>query len=329
VLEGDCLEQLRVLPSELVQVCVTSPPYWGVRDYGVDGQLGGEAAVDDYILGLADRFREVKRILREDGVLFLNVGDGYTSGNRKWRAPDKKNRHRAMAMRPDTPDGLKPKDLLLLPARVAATLQAPYLACTGCGATAHSFRWGLLPDRSRTCPRCWTPRPSEVVDSGWYLRSEIIWERPNCQPESVKDRPTRSYETIYLLSKSKRYFYDSTALREPAGNGATRNLRNVWRVNITKGRTGHAAPFPQALAAICISLGSRPGDIVLDPFVGSGTTALVAHRLGRKAIGVELNPSYAATARQAISNCPVHTEHSTVPDELERLLTGTGIWTVR
>lgn len=247
---GEAHQALKAIPDGVVQTVVTSPPYWSLRDYGIDGQIGLEDSVYAFIDRLADVFDEVHRVLRRDGTLWLNIGDSYTSGGRTWRAPDKKNVARAMQTRPETPEGLKPKDLIGVPWRLALALQ----------------------------------------ERGWYLRSEIIWNKPNAQPESVRDRPTRSHETVFLLSKSERYKYDVDAIRGPND----RRLRTVWdvRTQYYREASGHFATFPPGLVEPCIALGSEPGDLVLDPFLGSGTTALVAGKMHRRFAGIELNPEY-------------------------------------
>lgn len=243
------------------QCCVTSPPYWGLRDYDHPNQIGAEDKLDDYIADLVSVFREVRRTLRDDGTFWLNIGDAYTSGGRTWRAPDKKNKGRAMSYRPDTPEGLKPKDLIGLPWRIAFALQA----------------------------------------DGWYLRSDIIWNKPNCQPESVKDRPTRAHEYVFLFSKSEKYFYDPAAMVEPAsGNQAGKNRRTVWNINTEPYKGAHFAVFPSKLVELCLLGGSSAGDMVLDPFLGSGTVGAVAKRLDRKAVGIEMNPEFAELAAQRI-----------------------------
>ncbi|MFK8254201.1 DNA-methyltransferase [Ancylobacter terrae] len=254
--EGDALTVLRRLPSNSVQCAVTSPPYWGLRDYNVPEQIGLEETLPQFINNLTSVFSEMRRVLKDDGVFWLNIGDGYTSGNRGWRAPDKKNPARAMDVRPDTPDGLKSKDLLGIPWRLAFALQ----------------------------------------DDGWYLRADVVWNKPNAMPESVKDRPTRAHEYLFMLTKSERYLYDREAVREPNG----RNCRSVWNVH-TQGFSGaHFATFPPKLIEPCIRSSSRPGDFVLDPFFGSGTAGLVAESLGRRYIGIELNPEYVALAARRI-----------------------------
>lgn len=256
LLEGDSLRILRLLPAGSVQCVVTSPPYWGLRDYGIEGQIGLEESLHQFINRLVAIFAEVRRVLRDDGVLWLNIGDGYTSGNRGYRAPDKKNPARAMNVRPDTPEGLKPKDLMGIPWRLAFALQ----------------------------------------NDGWYLRTDIVWEKPNAMPESVKDRPSRSHEFLFMMTKSERYFYDYEAAKEPAVNGSRRNRRTVWKVHTQATEHAHYAVFPPALIEPCILATSRGGDFVLDPFFGSGTVGLVCQKLGRRFVGIELNPSYADLA---------------------------------
>lgn len=250
--EGDALQVLQRLPSESVQCVVTSPPYWGLRDYNTPDQIGLEPTLPQFINRLLAIFSEVRRVLRQDGVFWLNIGDGYTSGNRGWRAPDKKNPARAMSVRPDTPDGLKPKDLLGIPWRLAFALQ----------------------------------------DDGWYLRADIVWNKPNAMPESVKDRPTRAHEYLFMFTKDERYYYDREAIVEPNG----RNCRSVWNIN-TQGFAGaHFATFPPKLVEPCIKAATRPRDYVLDPFFGSGTVGLVAQELNRRYVGIELHPEYVALA---------------------------------
>ncbi len=256
IYQGDALTTLRTLPSACVQCAVTSPPYWGLRDYNIPIQLGRELSLPEFIARLRDIFSEVRRILKDDGVLWLNIGDSYTSGNRGWRAPDKKNRARAMEVRPDTPDGLKPKDLIGVPWRLAFALQ----------------------------------------DDGWYLRADIIWHKPNAMPESVKDRPTRAHEYLFMLSKNEKYLYDRQAILVPNG----RNRRSVWNINTQAYAGAHFATFPSSLIEPCIKASTRPGDFVLDPFFGSGTTGDVATELGRKYIGIEIHPEYIELAKKRL-----------------------------
>jgi DNA modification methylase len=258
LITGDSRTVLKTLPSECVQCTITSPPYWSLRDYSIDGQIGLETSIAEYLHNLLTVFQELYRITREDGTLWLNIGDSYTSGGRTWRATDKKNPVRAMGTRPPTPEGLKPKDLIGIPWRLAFALQ----------------------------------------ESGWFLRTDIIWNKPNCQPESVKDRPTRSHEYLFLFSKSEHYYYDSESVRGPND----RNLRTVWDINTQAYRDAHFATFPEALISPCLALSSRRGDLVLDPFAGSGTSGAVASRMGCRFLGVELNPGYVAIAEKRIRN---------------------------
>lgn len=256
MIESDAIQALQRLPAQSVQCAVTSPPYWGLRDYGIEGQIGLEENLQQYINKLVAVFAETRRVLKDSGIFWLNIGDGYTSGNRGYRAPDKKNPARAMSVRPDTPDGLKPKDLLGIPWRLALALQA----------------------------------------DGWYLRSDIIWHKPNAMPESVKDRPTRSHEYVFMLTKHEKYYYDYQAVRE---NG--RNRRTVWNVNTAPFPEAHFATFPPALIEPCILSATKKGDFVLDPFFGSGTVGVVCQAHERKFVGIELNDSYIEIAKNRLS----------------------------
>lgn len=262
ILLGDVRELLRDIPDRSFQTCVTSPPYWGLRDYGIGGQIGAEPDMRDYIQDLVAVFREVRRVLKDDGTFWLNIGDSYTSGGRTWRDDDKKNAGRGMSYRAPTPAGLKPKDLVGIPWRLAFALQ----------------------------------------DDGWYLRTDIVWNKPNCQPESVKDRPTRSHEFIFLLTKNERYFYDHEAVKEPAldKKQGAKNRRSVWNINTEPYKGAHFAVYPRELARLCVLAGTRPGDRVLDPFFGSGTTGVVCNELGRVCTGIELNEDYANLARERL-----------------------------
>lgn len=260
IFEGDALTVLRRLPASSVRCVVTSPPYWGLRDYGIEEQIGLEGTMQQFLHRLVSIFAEVKRVLADDGTLWLNIGDGYTSGNRGYRAPDKKNPARAMDVRPDTPEGLKPKDLIGVPWRLAFALQA----------------------------------------DGWYLRSDVVWHKPNAMPESVKDRPARSHEFLFMLTKSERYFYDWQAVREVADGGGMRNRRSVWNVNTRPFAGAHFATFPPDLIRPCIQASTRPGDYVLDPFFGAGTVGLVCQEESRQYIGIELNPEYVALAAERL-----------------------------
>jgi site-specific DNA-methyltransferase (cytosine-N4-specific) len=254
---GDSRRALARMPDRTFQCCITSPPYWSLRNYHIDGQIGLEPSLGDYVDSLLEVFNQVHRVVRDDGTLWLNIGDSFTSGGRTWRAPDRKNPVRAMKVRPPTPNGLKPKDLVGIPWRLAFALQ----------------------------------------EAGWYLRADIIWNKPNCQPESVKDRPTRCHEYMFLFSKSEHYHYDYEAVRGPNG----RNLRTVWDINTKAYRDAHSATFPLDLVEPCIKLGSREGDLVLDPFIGSGTTGHGALNLDRRFVGIELNPDYIRIAGKRLN----------------------------
>jgi DNA modification methylase len=249
---GRATEALDLLPSESVQTVVTSPPYWSLRDYEVEEQIGRDDTLWDYVSSIVDTFAKLRRVVARDGTVWLNLGDSYTSGNRRYRAPDRKNRDRAMSVRPATPKGLKPKDLIGVPWRIAFALQ----------------------------------------DAGWWLRSEVIWSKPNAHPESVRDRPTKAHETIFLLSKSKDYYYDVDAVRGPNG----RQLRTMWEIPTAPRKWGHGgrhpAVMPMALARRCVKMTSRPDDVVLDPYAGSGTTLLAARELNRNWVGIELKSEF-------------------------------------
>ncbi len=259
VLTGDSLVVLPTLEPESIQCCVTSPPYWGLRDYDHPAQIGAETSPEQYVENLVALFREVRRVLRADGTLWLNVGDGYArnggTGNCGPNAIVGNTKKLIQKRNCKVPDcwGLKDRDLLGLPWRVAFALQA----------------------------------------DGWILRSRITWIKKTAMPESVRNRPTTATEELFLFAKSPTYFYDPDGVREPSGA----NLRNYWILGPDTSGNGHPAAFPRELARRCILLGSRPGDAVLDPFGGSGTTGVAASELGRKAILVELNPSYAKMSK--------------------------------
>lgn len=266
---ADAREKLREIEAKTFQCCVTSPPYWGLRDYDYPNQIGAEPDIEGYFADLVALFREVRRALTDDGTLWLNIGDAYTSGGRTWRAPDKKNAGRAMTYRPDTPKGLKPKDLIGLPWRLAFALQA----------------------------------------DGWYLRTDIVWNKPNCQPESVKDRPTRSHEFVFLFSKNEKYYFDRDAIAERSTNGSgNKNRRTVWNINTEPFKGAHFAVFPPKLVELCILGGSQKDAAVLDPFLGSGTVGLVSKRLGRRCTGIEMKRDYAEMARKRIDAEKVQTQ---------------------
>src|SRR5208283_2943049 len=262
IIVGDSRKVLADLPEKSFQCVITSPPYWGLRDYGIEGQIGAEMEVEQYISDLVSVFREVRRVLKEDGTLWLNIGDSYTSGNRGWRQTDSKNPARGMSYRPPNPTGLKDKELIGIPWRVALGLQA----------------------------------------DGWYLRSDVIWYKPNCQPKSVKDRPTRSHEHVFLLTKNEDYYYNFEAVKEPTTvPGQLRNRRDVWSINTESSKEAHFAMFPPSLVKVCMQAGGAIGSSVLDPFFGAGTVGVVALKLGRRCVGVELKPDYAEIAAKRIA----------------------------
>lgn len=304
VLIGDVRERLAELPDGSVQTCVTSPPYWGLRDYGVAGQLGLNQTPDDYVREMVGVFREVRRVLRADGTLWLNIGDSYQNAKGQAGGFDPKQPARRHGLRPQDVrvPGLKPKDLVGIPWMLALALRS----------------------------------------DGWWLRQDVVWSKPNPIPEPVKDRPTTTHEHVFLLSKSRRYYYDADAVREPLaaktlttfgtvrrvsrsgkglvkadnfgqsvpvrkprlmadGRHAGANCRSVWTIATQKYPDGHSATFPEQLPDRCIRAGSRPGDVVLDTFVGRGTAGVVALRLGRSFVGIELKPEYAERARTNIA----------------------------
>lgn len=295
ILIGDVFDMIKQLLDQSVHCCVTSPPYWGLRNYNVDGQLGLEPTPDEYVQRMVELFREVWRVLRNDGTVWLNLGDSYAA-NRPSENPSPTNTRNKTGHygKQILPKGLKPKDLVGIPWRVAFALQA----------------------------------------DGWYLRSDIIWHKPNAMPESVRDRPTKAHEYIFLLSKSDKYYYDHEAIKEPIavkkGNSKTfrgggkytqgrsfdnssvieresqgnkpndtllRNKRTVWTVATAQFPDAHFATFPTTLIEPCVLAGCPEGGMVLDPFCGSGTTLLVAQQHNRNGIGIELNPAYVEIAQ--------------------------------
>lgn len=261
-LAGDNRLLLPRLAAGSVQCCVTSPPYWGLRDYNHAEQIGAEASPEDYVQSLVEVFREVRRALADDGTLWLNVGDGYARNGGTGRSgPNARvgNTKRLIQRRNcRVPDcwGLKDRDLMGLPWRVAFALQA----------------------------------------DGWLLRSNITWVKKAPMPESVKNRPSNATEEVFLFSKSARYYYDNRAVREESGA----NLRNYWMLGPDADGSPHPATFPRELARRCILLGSRPGDLILDPFSGSGTTGVAAIELNRRAVLIELVDDYVEQARERL-----------------------------
>lgn len=292
ILVGDVREKLKDLPDRSVHCIVTSPPYYGLRSYLPDGhedkakEIGSEQTPGDYIAEMVAVFREARRVLRDDGTLFLNLGDSYASGGRSSRGHDKLNSGRHMATRPR--DGAKPKDLLMIPARVALALQAGFARCNGCDRELRSDLWPVW-NGHRVCLDCERKRVAgaKILQSGpgWYLRSEIIVSKRNPMPESCQDRPTSAHEKVYLFAKNARYYYDHEAVKEPvtgsahsrgsgvnpkAGHNAfrtkqnasfsaavtgtveTRNLRNVWTITSKPFKGAHFATMPVELAETCI-----------------------------------------------------------------------------
>ena len=315
ILVGDVRQRLSDIADGSVQCCVTSPPYWGLRDYGHDGQIGLEQTPDEYVAEMVGVFREVWRVMSDDGVLWLNLGDSYASFRDSRVSPDSlrtgdgtKVSHAANRNPANLKSaGLKHKDLAGIPWRVAFALQA----------------------------------------DGWYLRQDIIWAKPNPMPESVTDRCTKTHEYVFMLTKSAKYYFDNKAIAEPAktvpgatwsqrkaagatagnmivgdgirngtqrvvhGKGVTSNLtrqdgmrnkRSVWNIATKPFRGAHFAVMPEALVEPCVLASSRPNDLVLDPFTGSGTVAVVALKHGRNFIGTELNPEYAEIAKIRIES---------------------------
>lgn len=259
VLAGDSRNILPQLEAGIVQCCITSPPYWGLRDYDHPNQVGAEALPEEYVENLVTIFRQVRRVLSDEGTFWLNIGDGYARNGGEGRCGpnaqvgNTKNlvQHRNCKV----PEcwGLQDRSLMGLPWRVAFALQ----------------------------------------EDGWLLRSRIIWIKKAPMPESVKNRPSNATEDIFLFVKTPRYYYDNQAVREKTGA----NLRNYWLLGPDAENRNHPAIFPRELARRCMLLGSRPDDLVLDPFSGSGTTGVVAAELGRRAILIELNEEYATNAK--------------------------------
>tara|TARA_R100001510_G_C7619968_1_gene181105 strand:- start:230 stop:1159 length:930 start_codon:yes stop_codon:yes gene_type:complete len=296
-LQGDVFDKLKELDNNSIDCVVTSPPYWGLRDYGVPGQLGLEPTYQEHIQNIVKLFRVMKPKLKDTATVWLNYGDSYAATINGTKAKDVLNDDRAFRDKPfSTIQGfLKPKDLVMIPNRIAIALQ----------------------------------------DDGWWIRSEIIWHKPNPMPESTKDRPTSAHEKIWLITKSKKYYYDADAIREPVaqgtikrlseknlknqkgstrgnggmksngnmkavGNMETKNKRNVWTITTKPCKEAHFATFPKDLIEPCIKAGCPEGGIVLDPFGGSGTTGIVAKQFNRTAILIELNPSYIKIAKKRI-----------------------------
>lgn len=335
VLEGDCRETLRGIPANSIQCCVTSPPYWGLRDYGHRSQLGQEKTPEEYVQKLVEVFEEVRRVLKPSGTLWLNLGDSYAGSGR-----GSGDVHTANRGNPNSRTGSR----------------------TPCGFHERARQGGAI-------GRAWVAAPAGLKNkdlvgipwmvafalrsSGWWLRSDIIWHKPSCMPESVEDRPTKSHEYIFLLSKSEDYFYDHEAIKEPAAYGSKgshfdkgktgehqlgrasrkprkskvrgefdgktnelpgresfraitemRNKRSVWTVATQPYAGAHFACYPPLLVQPCVLAGTKSGDTVLDPFGGSGTTAKVALELGRSALVCELNSAYITLIRERCAVTP-------------------------
>lgn len=307
---GNAVDVLRSFPAESVNMCVTSPPYYCLRDYGIEAQIGNEQTPYEYIQNLLLVFEEVKRVLKPDGTLWVNIADSYSgSGKGGWNKQiSERNRNRLNPQynpscfnMPKLWHGIKQKDMIGVPWLLAFSLR----------------------------------------ENGWYLRSDIIWHKKNCMPESVKDRPSKCYEHIFLLSKSSKYYYDYDAVKEPAAQSSIlrysrgvsdktkyrdrkqgifmprdktnfsdmRNRRDVWSVAINASHIpGHFAIYPEKLIEPCIMAGSAVGGVVLDPFFGSGTTGIVAVKNSRKFIGIDINPEYCKTAQMRINEISNETE---------------------
>lgn len=304
IYQGNCLEVLKSFEDKCINCCVTSPPYYGLRDYGVEGQIGNEDTPFDYVDKLVNIFAEVRRVLKDDGTLWLNLGDSWAGSSQgagtKHPTPKQASNHGINYMTTEQHvsklkhvEDCKPKDLIGIPWMVAFALR----------------------------------------ESGWYLRQDIIWAKGNPMPESVKDRCTKSHEYIFLLSKNRKYYYDYQAIKEPAVTKATvrdknkegyqadyakgdrfskgervygadgmRNKRDVWNVNTKPCKEAHFATYPDTLIEPCILAGCPEGGVVLDPFMGAGTTGMVAKRYNRNYVGIELNTEYIDIANKRIEN---------------------------
>lgn len=387
IYQGDVLAYLGQLPAQSVNCCVTSPPYWGLRDYGIEGQLGLESSPEEYIEKMVAVFREVKRVLADDGTLWVNIGDSYATGGRGFsyaKLQSKNSFKKDMGWRA-APDGLKHKDLVGIPWMLAFALRADgcndVKACQVLEKVINGLiksyeTYDAIPDKTLVVIEQLKKEYAEAKGNSWYLRQDIIWHKPNPMPESVRDRCTKSHEYIFLLSKSARYYYDAEnikiclqetsikrlsqnielqkgSLRVPGKtNGAMKavygrkprpgidtkggnqgngdipkrghirnhdgfnndwdlrtkaeqqsmgaNKRSVWTVATQPFKEAHFATFPEEIPAICIKAGCPEGGLVLDPFMGAATTALVARKLGRNYTGCELNPDYVKLAERRL-----------------------------
>ena len=272
ILNGHASDVLKTVEDKSVRCCVTSPPYWGLRDYDHENQIGGEESPEKFVESLVDVFSEVHRVLTDDGTFWLNIGDSYASYRDSKMTSQTMSKGNARSMRTTggannrnprilRKAGIKHKELCGIPWKLAFALQK----------------------------------------FGWYLRQDIIWHKENPMPESVRDRCTRSHEYLFLLTKKDKYFYNNEAIKEEALDGSRKNKRDVWTTQTSKFRGGHFATFPKTLIEPCILAGSEEGDIVLDPFNGSATTGIVALNQKRKYIGCELNPDYIEIAEKRIA----------------------------
>jgi site-specific DNA-methyltransferase (cytosine-N4-specific) len=266
IMVGDARVRLQEIADKSVQCCITSPPYWGLRNYGNDLQIGLEASPDEYVEQLVQVFKEVWRVLKDDGTLWLNLGDNYASNkvgntNGTYGKVKQKQGINDDTRRRTIPEGLKRKDLIGIPWKVAFALQA----------------------------------------DGWYLRQDIIWSKPNAMPEPIADRCVKAHEYLFLLSKSPSYLMNAKDIREQAVDEVSlRNRRSVWTIPTKPYRGAHFAVMPEALVEPCVISSTNPNDLILDPFTGSGTVGVVAVKHGRYFVGTEINPEYALIASNRI-----------------------------
>jgi len=301
ILQGDARALLQTIPDNTIRCCVTSPPYFGLRDYGMSEQIGLESSLDDYITELVTVFREVRRVLTPDGTFWLNIGDSYAGSGRGPEGnlgKDTQSRHVGHKRHAVVPVDMKPKDLMGVPWMLAAALRKDgwYLRSEIIWAKATSGQRDYLAHVAQAA-RAAGINPTQVDT----LIASLNLPVGTAMPESVRDRPTRAHEQIFLLSKSRSYYYDNDAINEPALNGGVRHVRDVWALNTSSYKGAHFATFPPEFVRMCILAGSQPGDAVLDPFLGAGTTMAVAKQQGRACIGMELNPEYVELARARVA----------------------------
>lgn len=302
ILQGDARAILPTIPENSLRCCVTSPPYFGLRDYGMSEQIGLELSLDDYINNLVTIFREVRRVLTPDGTLWLNIGDSYAGSGRGPEGNLGKRtqaRHVGHKRHSIVPAGMKPKDLLGVPWMLANALRAD----------GWFLRSDIIWAKATSGQRDYLTRVAETAQSVGIAPDKVAaliasLDLPvgTSMPESVRDRPTRAHEHIFLLSKSRSYYYDNDAIKEPALNGSVRHIRDVWALNPSSYQGAHFATFPEEFVRMCLLAGSQTGDIVFDPFLGSGTTMAVAKQHGRSCIGIELNPEYVHLAHSRVAS---------------------------